>query len=341
MSKTCVSISELTECCLKILHGAGVPEQDADLLTDTLLDAEICGIESHGLIRLPAYIRRIRQGLISPVPEITVSERDCALSIDGGDGLGQVVARRAMQECVAGAKKHGVCFAAVRNSNHFGAASYFSRMAAREECIGFACTSAGPAMAPFGGMEPLLGTDPFAVSFPVKGHAPFTLDIAVSAVAKGKIRIFEREGKCLPRGWALNKYGNDTTDPAAAIFGSLLPMAGHKGYGIAMVIEAFCCLLSGARLSCESEGMFDSHGKAGTGHFFGAFDIAHFTDPEQFERRGGEWFEKIKNSRTRSGVKQILIPGELEESRRNGGPDSLLLSEATYSKILDLNKDGQ
>lgn len=339
MKKIEVSLLELTTRVVGVFTRLGVPQADAELVADSLMDAEICGVESHGLMRVAAYAQRLRSGLVEAAPKIQMIQNGSVLQVDGGNGLGQVVACRTMEACIRVARKQGSCFAAVSHSNHFGTAGYYTRMAAQERMIGFACTSAGPTMAPFGGCQNLLGTDPFSVAFPAEGNPPFTLDIAVSAAAKGKIRVYAKEGRKLPDSWAIDRFGNATTDPEEAISGCLLPMAGHKGYGMAIAIEALSSLLSGAKLSCEGESVFDAGQPAQVGHFMGVLDISHFISASAFEQRAGGWFERIRNAPRQPGVERILIPGELEEERRARAEGSLKVSERTYRELCALSEE--
>ena len=333
MERVTIEVSELREKIVSILKKAGLSAGDAGYVADSLIDAEICRVESHGLMRLAPYVERIQKGLINPRPVVKMEKRDAIIRVDGGNGMGPIVARRTMEECVKGALQYGVCFAAVKNSNHFGMASSFTRIASKAGCIGFSCTTAGPTMAPFGGMDKLLGTDSFSVAFPAGADKQFILDIAVSAVAKGKIRIFEQEGKEIPLGWAMDSDGLDTKDPSAAVKGILLPMAGHKGYGMAIVIEMLSAVLSGAKLSCESESMFSGSGAANIGHFMGALDIAHFLDPREFQERVASWFDCLKASRCRPNVSRIMIPGEPEEEMRRREIKRLDVLKQTWLSI--------
>ena len=338
MKKVEVARSELTERVVETFTRLDVPQEDAALTADSLLDAEICGVESHGLMRVPVYARRLRAGLIAARPDIRIESSGAVLRVDGGNGLGQVVAHRTMEACIRQAREQGSCFAAVSHSNHFGTAGYYTRMAARAQMLGFACTSAGPTVVPFGGRQCLLGTDPFSVAFPADGGPDFTLDVAVSTVAKGKIRIYAREGRPIPGDWAIDRDGHPTTDPNAAVAGSLLPMAGHKGYGMALAIEALSSLLSGANLSCEGESVFQAGQPAQIGHFMGALDIAHFLPADAFEQRAGQWFDQIRTSPRQPGTERILIPGELEEERRSAAGETLMVAEETYRALCALSE---
>ncbi|RKJ81143.1 MULTISPECIES: Ldh family oxidoreductase [unclassified Pyramidobacter] len=326
MERVEVSLEKLQRWAEEILRGLGVPKRDAAQTVAVMMDAEISGVESHGLMRLKAYADRIAQGMIKPNPDIKVKALGAIARVDGGNGLGQVVMAKATDTAIGLAKKYGIGAVTVCRSNHFGTAAFYANAIARAECIGLAASMAGPTMAPFGGMDLLLGTNPFAVAFPGSKQT-FCGDMATSATAKGKIRIFEKRGLSLPSGWALDKDGNDTTDPTEAIKGILLPMGGHKGYALAMAVDALSALLSGACLSCESTSLFSSTQPANTGHFVLAINIAHFLPEAEFEARAQEWFDRLKASRVRPGFR-IMIPGEPEaEKRATAGATISILAE--------------
>lgn len=315
MNRSLVPVEKTRQRVVSILTGVGLPEQDAVCVVDSLIDAEISGVESHGLMRLSAYVDRVVQGVAAAAPEINIVDNGAVATVDGGNGLGQVVMGRAVDICMKMAKQYGVGIVTVNHSNHFGTAALYSRKLADQGCIGFVASMAGPTMAPFGGMDLLLGTNPFSVAFPGR-KLTFCADMASSAVAKGKIRIYAKNGQALPMGWALDESGNDTTDPHAAIKGILLPMGGHKGYALAMAVDALCGLLSGGSLSCESTSMFYGSTAANTGHFIAAVDIGHFLPLEEFVDRAQDWFDRIHTSKPRPGFKKILIPGEPEAMLR-------------------------
>lgn len=324
--------SEIEKKMNAIWISIGVSKEDAEMITETLLEAEVSGVESHGLIRLKAYVERVKTGSITAAPEITIKEDGVTLQVNGGNGFGQVVMSRTIDECIKTSRMYGVAIATVCHSNHFGMAAYYAKRLAAAGCIGFVATNAGATMAPFGGMELLLGTNPFSVAFP-SDKQNFCVDMATSAVAKGKIRIFAKDGNEIPLGWALDKFGNDTQNAEEALKGILLPMGGHKGYALAMVVDAICGLLSGANLSCETPSMFQTGSPANVGHFVCAIDIAHFLPLAEFEVRAQEWFTKIKTSRPRDGM-QILIPGEPESERKASSSGKLYVLAETM-KMLD------
>lgn len=315
----------------EILTGLNVPAQDAACVLDAIMDAEISGVESHGLMRLKPYADRIRQGTINPAPDIRTTVNGAAAHIDGGDGLGQVVMTRAVKTGLQLAREYGIGAVTVCRSSHFGTAAYYAGMMARAGCIGLAASVAGPSMAPFGGMDLLLGTNPFAIAFPGETGI-FCGDMATSSAAKGKIRIYEKEGQSIPPGWALDQEGADTTDPGEALSGILLPMGGHKGYALAMAVDAVCALLSGASLSCESASVYSSAQPANTGHFAAAIDIAHFLPEEAFRARTQGWFDRLRASRPRSGFR-IVIPGEPEAEKRAAAGETICVLRETLDMI--------
>ena len=326
-----VSRKDIKEKVEKIFAGLGVPETDAALVAGILLDAEMRGVESHGLMRVKTYADRIRRGLIEPDPEITFRENGAVARMDGGNGLGQVVMARAAGKGIELAKKYGISMVTVCNSNHYGAAGYYADLIAQEGCIGIVTTSAAPVVAPYGGMEVLLGTNPIAAAFPGAAQT-FYGDISTSASSRGKIRVYSKTGRDITQGWALDRDGNDTTDSKEALQGILLPMSGHKGYILAMAIEAACCLLSGADLSCESSSIFDFSRTPNTGHSLVAVDIAHFLPLEEFEERAQQWFERIKNSTPRPGH-QVFIPGERGYARKRKSSEALCVLRETAEAI--------
>ncbi|KGX90422.1 Ldh family oxidoreductase [Pontibacillus marinus] len=338
MSIVEANISELKNKCTTILENAGLNTEDANIVVDTLLDAEMRGVHSHGLMRLKYYVQRIENGLINLDPNVKViKENGALLLIDGDNGLGQVVANKVLDLCMAHSEKHGVTAATVRNSNHFGTCGYYTRKAASEGFYSMVQSNAGPTMAPWGGKDPMLGTNPLSISFPASDYDDFTLDIAVSATAKGKIRSYERENKKIPLGWAQDKDGFDTTDPTKAIEGTILPMGGHKGYGLAIAVDALCGGLNLGNFSYETESVTKTTKNAGTGHFFLTMKIDDLIPVNEFENHIGNWFHKMKASSKKDGVDEILIPGEIENRLMKGNEVRISVQEETLNEIEELH----
>lgn len=290
-----------------------VPEEHAALLADTLVQADLWGHASHGVMRIFWYGERILSGATDPAAQPDLSGQALALRvIDGRDGIGQVMAHRAMTEAIAAAKAHGIGAVAVRNSGHFGTAMYFTRMAALQGCIGFLSTNASPAMAPWGGREKRVGNNPWSWAAPAGRNPPMMLDLANTAVARGKIYVARQKGDAIPEGWAMDLDGRPTTDPAAAIAGNILPMAGHKGYAISVLMDVLSGVLSGSAQGRGVVGPYMPEGRSGVGHLAIAIDIASVRPLTEFEADMQRMIEDIKSTPLADGTEEIFYPGEIE-----------------------------
>ena len=305
-------------------RALGVPEDAAWLLADTLVQADLWGHPSHGVMRLFWYGQRIETGAMRADVRLPPDPAPPALGlIDGQDGIGQVVALAAMDQAVRAAKSHGIGAVAVRNSGHFGTAMYFTRRAAEAGCIGFLSTNASPAMAPWGGREKRIGNNPFSWSAPAGRHAPMMVDMANTAVARGKLYVAKTHGAAIPEGWAIDAEGRATTDPAAGIAGTILPMAGHKGYAMTVAMEVLSGLLSGSAFAPDVVGPYMPQGRSGAGHFAMAVDIAHLRPLAGFEADMERLISTLKTAPRAPGVDEIFYPGEIEarhdiRARREG-----------------------
>jgi LDH2 family malate/lactate/ureidoglycolate dehydrogenase len=335
MAKITVKVSDLVKKSEEMLRDAGVPEEDARAVVKTLLDAEVLGVETHGFMRLTSYVERIKSGLISPVAKITAKEvGDHLFLVDGGSSLGQIVTLKALDICLKEVRKGGFALAAIGNSNHFGTVGHYTRLAAKEGYIAFLASNASASMPPYGSIENLLGTNPFAVSFPAGKYKNFTIDIAMTTVARGKIRLYGKKGESIPVGWALDSHGNDTTDPEAALAGGLLPMGNHKGYGLAVMIDMLCGILTGSSLSFEIESMFKATRNANIGHFMMLLDISRFIPLAVFEKRVEQWFDKLKSAKLRPGFEEILVPGEPEIRKDAAKGETIDVLDKTLESIM-------
>lgn len=293
-------------------QALGLPHRDAALVADTLVQADLWGHPSHGVLRLFWYALRLESGAMAPVTDPEVTGKGALLTMDGRDGVGHVVAEAAMRRAIAAAKTHGIGAVAVRNSGHFGTAMYYTRMAAREGCIGFLATNASPAMAPWGGMDKRLGTNPWSWAAPAGRHAPMMLDIANTAVARGKLYAARAKGEAIPEGWAMDEDGRMTTDPDAGIAGTILPMAGHKGYAIGFVTDMLSGVLSGSAFGTGIVGPYVPEGRSGAGHLAIAIDIAATRPLDDFEADMERLIAQMKSARPAPGAPGIYYPGEIE-----------------------------
>ncbi len=316
--------------------AAGVPGADSAIFSDALVTADLGGVGTHGISRLPIYLRRIDAKLIDPRAALTIDRRrGGVLTLDAGNGLGQVQAARALDLLLPLAREHGIVSATIRNSQHFGALSYFCNLAAGNGMILLAMTNCEPAMSPAGGYDPFFGTNPIAVSFPTGKGFTVKIDMATSVVARGNIIAAQARGAPIPAGWALDADGNPTTDAKQALLGTVLSMAGHKGYALALMVEVFSGVLSGSAIAPDVGSMYkDLDRKQDVGHFFCLLDIDAFVDLPVFLTRIDATIDRIKAGRRRPGVDEILLPGERSArtaalNRMRGIP----ISEPTLSDL--------
>ncbi|MBQ4425606.1 MAG: Ldh family oxidoreductase [Lachnospiraceae bacterium] len=304
------SVRELKDYCEKLMMSYGVDADCAETVAAMLMDAELTGVGTHGVSRLPIYLERIKRGLVSCHNEAKIlRESPSAAAIDAGNSLGAVGAKFAMETCIRKARETGCCFATVKGSNHFGHAAYYTRMAAREGLIGFCCTNLTAKIAPHGAAQPYMGTDPISVAVPSDGF-PVVLDMTPSIVALGKLILAQKLGKEIPLGWALDKDGQPTTDPAAGRAGSLIPIGGPKGSGLAIMVEILAGVLSGAGTATHLNDLYEFEGPQGVGHFVGALDVSSFMNPAAFRAAVSAMAAEIKALKKAGDTQEILLPGE-------------------------------
>lgn len=296
-----------------IYRSAGMPDADARLVADTLVQADLWGHQSHGVLRLPWYLARLKAGVCATVasPEF-VADGGAVAVIDGKDAMGQVLTDYAMRDAIRRAKAHGIAAVTVRNSNHFGTALYYTLSAARSGCVAFLSTNASPAMAPWGGRKKTVGTNPWSWAAPAGAYPPMVLDIANTGVARGKIYLAKQKGQRIPEGWAIDAAGAPTTDPSAAIDGIILPMAGHKGYAIAAMMDMLSGVLSGSSFGSGVAGPYQTERRSGAGHLMIVLDIAAFQPLAEFEARMEAMIGELKAVPLAVGHDEVFYPGEIE-----------------------------
>ncbi|RFB78176.1 Ldh family oxidoreductase [Methylovirgula sp. 4M-Z18] len=312
-AKDRIDPDRLLDFAAAVFVAAGMSEVDARLCADTLVQADLWGHQSHGVMRLSWYAARLKAGVCDPKaqPDLVIDAGGLAL-IDGHDGMGQVIAARAAQEAVRRAEVHGIAAVGVRNSNHFGTALYFTLMAARAGCVGFLSTNASPAMAPWGGRRKIIGTNPWSWAFPAGARPPMVLDIANTGVARGKIYLAKQKGQRIPEGWAINAAGAPTTDPAEAIDGIILPMAQHKGYAIALMMDMLSGVLTGSGFGADVAGPYQSEWRSRAGHMMIALNIEAMEPLTEFNARVETLIAQIKSVPLAQGFEEIFYPGEIE-----------------------------
>lgn len=325
-----------------IAAAAGVPHRDSLRFADALVDADLNGTDTHGVTRVNIYIRRLMAGLIDPVAKVSVeSSRRSVMTIDAGNGLGQVQAWKILERMIPVARRSGVVAASVRNSTHIGALSYICNHAAQQNMILFASTNSAPSMSPLGGSQPFFGTNPLAVSFPTGKGYPLKVDLATSVTARGNIIAAAKKRAAIPFGWALDADGNPTDDPLQALAGTVLPMAGHKGYALALMVEVFSGVLSGAAIGAAVGNLYNGmNSKQDVGHFFTLLDIEAFMEVPQFIQRIDGLIDGVKNMKKANGAVEILVPGERSyrnvcENLKHGIP----IDEATLEELETLSAE--
>lgn len=316
-----------------VLVKSGMTEKDATTVADHIVFCNLRGIDSHGVMRIPAYLERLKEGGTKTNPKIKVlMKRPSAILLDGDDGMGQVVGAYAVNLAIKSAKKTGFCVVGVRRSCHFGAASFYAMQISNSGMIGFSTTNVNQNMAASGGMSRQIGNNPISISVPGPSKKPIVLDIAMSMAAGGKIKIATDNGLRIPTGWIIDKEGGDSTDPRDLINGgAMLPFGGHKGYGLAFMIEILSGLLVGASCLNEIPNWFkEPRIPVNVGHLFGALNIANILDISDFTNRLSLMKNELKGNIRWDQEQSIFMPGEIEEKteeerRRDGVPLSEVL----------------
>jgi len=325
-----------------ISRAAGATPENAAILADSLVYANLIGVDSHGATRLAIYIKRIRAGLIDPAaqPEIKKTAPSVAV-VNGKNAIGQVVGTRAMEKAIEMARETGVGLAAARHSQHFGTCSYYCNLVAQQDMIGIAFTNAEPAMVPWGAKKPYFGTNPIAMVCPTGLEFPIVIDLATSVTARGKIIAAAKKGEKIPLGWALDSEGNPTDDAQKALDGAVLTMAEHKGYALAFLIEVLTGVLSGAAFGFHVGSMYKDFSRtANVGHFLGAINIASFMNIAEFKERITTMIREIKSIEPAAGFSEVLVPGEIEHRNRTKRlKEGIPLPEEVVSELKNLAEE--
>jgi len=307
---------------------AGVPKEDAEISAEVLITSDLRGIDSHGVGRFKMYIDRIKDGIQLPVTNWKIiKETPTTLLVDGGNGMGHVVSYHVMELIIEKAKKYGMGSAAITNSTHFGIDGYYPLMAVKEDMVGFAFTNARPSIAPTFGVEPMIGTNPISMAAPTDEDCPFCIDGATSISQRGKIEQLEREEKETPEGWAIDENGKPYTNTSKLLIdlvkrkAALLPLGGageilggHKGYGLAVMVEILSSAFAGGPFGKSLLGYDEKGNKIpyGLGHFFMVINIENFIPVDVFKRTTGEIVRTLRNSKKAPGHNRIYVAGEKE-----------------------------
>jgi LDH2 family malate/lactate/ureidoglycolate dehydrogenase len=299
-----------------VLVALGATQEESALVARSLVWSDMRGIPTHGINFLAKIVDRIEKGVLDLPTRVTiVSTKGATAHLDGGNGFGQVAADQAMRMSIDLARQHGVGVSLVRNTNHIGVLAFYTHLAAREGMLGLCMCNAAASMAPTGGTEAFMGTNPLSMALPSGDGPPILVDMSTSVVARGKIRRALVNGQEIPEGWAIDEQGRGTTDPQAAMNGALLPIAGPKGYALALFIDLIAGLLSGSKYGREVLTFHKPLGPTGVGVMTMALDIGSFMAPDQFARLVSDHAKSIRGSRKAEGVKHIYLPGEIESER--------------------------
>jgi len=305
----------LTQFTIAIFKQAGLPENDAAIVAEGLVKANLRGIDSHGVSRIPMYLERLRRGVVNPKPDMKVTRVAGAVAlVDGDDGMGFISGRMGMNEALKLAAEFGIGMAGVRRSTHYGMAALYVLQAIEAGYISLALTNSSPAIPAWGGRTTFLGAAPLAAGVPGGQSEPYVLDMAMTVIARGKIRLAATHGKPIPEGLALDAEGRPTTDAKKAFEGVCLAFGGVKGAALAMLMDLLAGLYTGANYGGDVKSLyFDHSAPQNVGHLFIAMRPDLFVSREEFEHRADTFVERVKTLPRAAGFDEILMPGEPEE----------------------------
>jgi ureidoglycolate dehydrogenase (NAD+) len=334
MRETLIPHGRLAAFTASCLEKLGLAAADARLVADTLVASNLRGVDSHGVVRLPHYATRLRNGTVKPRPDIAVRRTGPSAAVVEGDaGMGQLVATRAMQEAISLARSNGVGAVVARNSSHCGACAWFVEMAVKEGMVGLALTHTDPIMVPPGMKHIFLGSNPIAFGAPGGEGPPVIVDMSTTHAAWGKVIVARQEGKPIPADWAVDAQGKATTDAGAAV--GLAPTGAHKGYALAMMVEILCALLAGVPFGLHVTKMYGELDKPrNLGHFMLAIDIARFTDLSLFRSQIDSFLNEIRSQEPADPARPPMAPGEPERltaARRE--KEGVPLGEGTLGEL--------
>ena len=331
-----VAWEALREFCEEVLGAAGVPENDARIVAASLVDADLAGMKSHGVTRLNDYLLRMEQGLMTATTRIDiVRETPSTALLDANDGWGQVASETAVELVVEKAREVGSAWVGVRNSNHNGTAGYWTIKIANEGMVGICSMNTSPVMAAHGSRRPTLGTNPLSIAVPSSSGRPVVLDMATSNQARGKIILAAKNNDPIPEGWAITTEGLPTTDAKEALKGSVLPLGGPKGSGLAIMLDILTGVLTGAEFGAQMPRMYDDPQPQRVGHMFSAISIQAFMPMAEFLSRMDQKEEETREGPPAPGFERVSMPGDGTHERmathREGG---IPLTDEVYADLL-------
>ncbi|MCD6596021.1 Ldh family oxidoreductase [bacterium] len=346
-----IDIEKLENFVIDVFEKVGVKREDAEITANVLITADRRGINSHGVARLRRYIDGLKSGIMKVDAEMKIIEETSnTLLVSGGDGLGQPVAYKTMKLVIEKAKNNNVAFAAVRNSNHFGIAGYYSMMALEDDLLGISVTNSAPLVVPTFGKNAAIGTNPISIAIPAGKERPIVLDMATSTVPRGKIEVYNRMNKPLPINWATDENGIPAQNAAEVLDnlfqrkgGGLLPLGGaneetggHKGYGLSVMVDIFSGILSGGAFGLD---IYSRKGEPpNVCHFFGAMNIEAFIGKDIFKKMVDEYINMLRNTDKKDGAEKVYIHGEKEFEKADEQTQKVNIY---YKVIDDMKKIGE
>jgi LDH2 family malate/lactate/ureidoglycolate dehydrogenase len=308
--------TKLRDAAVEILLACGESPEGSKSVADSMLKADMRGITTHGTYLLSPIHKRVQvKQLVLPTRITVVDDNNATAVVDGGDGLGAIAGKAAVEAAVSKAKKYGIGNVLIRNTNNIGSLACYTEAAAEAGMLAFMCCNAASAMAPWGGAEPYMGTNPIAIAIYTGGDVIFSADMASSVVARGKIRKAERNGQSIPDNWAMDALGNFTTDPKAALDGCLLPMGGPKGSAIALMVDIVSGILSGSRYARDLKSFHTPEGSTGVGAALTVINIANFMPLPKFKELITGYITAMKGLKKAQGFNEIYLPGEIEQKK--------------------------
>ena len=332
----------------EMLAKGGLNQEDAKFCAQSIVDTNLWGIDSHGILRLPIYTKRLLSGAMNSNPDIKkINGSQLFEVLNGDNGPGYLVGKEAINRAIELAEKHSIGAVGATGSNHFGAAAIYTRMAAEKGMIAIAMSNVVPNMVVPGGSKPITGNNPIAMSVPTYGKFPFVLDISLSAVAGGKLLLASKNGEKIPFDWATDKDGKPTDDPDKGFAGFLLPMGGHKGFGLSLVVDILCGVITGGAFQHSLKGMYKYPDDPSlTGHFFIVINPLTIMSEDDMKNRMDSFYQTIKESPMWDDSKEMLMPGEIEyntacQRRKEGIPLSSNLLEELNQIAADLQMENR
>lgn len=329
-----INVKDLWNICVLILEKIGVPADDAKVIADSIVYAHIRGKHTHGISRMPIYIRKINENLLNKnTPVEVIKDAGAVCLIDAKNGFGQVAAIKAMDICIEKARTLGIGLVGVKDSNNFGTAGFIGEHASKAGMIGMVTANSGPAIAPTGGSKAIFGTNPICIAYPAtKMHPSIVFDMACSNAARGKIRLAAKNGEKIPLGWAVDENGKETTDPNEALKGAMIPIGGHKGYGIAMCVDIMAGMLTGSAFAGDVKNLNHPTEVSRYGHLLFAINPDFFLSEEEYEKNMDYLYKSVKACGP-PGV--VLMPGERSSFTAKKNKDTI---EIKSNLIIELNK---